>query len=636
MRDHRSQDGDPRRDSRTRVAIGISRRLFLLTFARLLLLASLHTPTAVAQDVAPAAGKQPGRLIETRGQKVAMRDGISLSVDVYRPDVASPVPAILSIIPYGKGDSDRVKEARWFAERGYAVILADMRGRFDSDGTWDPFDPRHKTDGFDLVDWISRQGWNTARIGMMGVSYVGWTQWWTATQAHPALKAIAPIMSPPDPMFNLPYQQGLLKGVFLDVSACLSGRVMQIIGSAPYCGFSPTRARDFLHTPYIDINRYRGMLDAPWFDNVIRSNLSSKEYFKAISYAEPDGYARITVPSLNVAGWFDEDQPGAPMNYIGMKRYGATAEARAPKLIIGPWPHGTTSVRKVGDTDYGPDAIFDDRAYRLRWFDHYLKGIDNGVDRDPPVSVFVMGANKWYAEKAWPLPETRWTRYYLDSDGAANTSLGDGRLLTTPPRRPGFDRYVYDPARPTGSPYAGGNIEDGAIDVRRTEAGRDVLVYTTSPLTEDTEVTGPIQLKLFASTSAKDTDWIVHLIDVDPEGRAALLAEGVLRARNRDPQKAGAFNAAALSEIVPDRAYEYTIDFWRVTGNLFKQGHRIRIDVQSSYYPYYLRNLNTGADNIGLVDAADAVVATQTIYHGPRRRSYILLPIIPKRKAGQP
>lgn len=589
---------------------------------------------ALAENISAAASEQVRRPIELRGQKVAMRDGVTLSVDIYKPERDGPYPALLSMIPYGKGDADRVKQARWYAERGYVVVLADMRGRFDSDGAWDPFDAKHKTDGYDLVDWISKQRWSNARVGMFGTSYVGWTQWWTASLAHPALKAIAPVMSPPDPMDNLPYQQGLLKGVFVDVSACLSGRVMQIVGPAPYCGFTPTRAHDFMHTPYVDINRYRGMLDAPWFEKVIGSNLSSSGYFKAISYTGPEGYSKITVPSLNFAGWFDEDQPGAPMNYIGMKRYGATPEARSPKLVIGPWPHGTISARVTGTVDYGPDAALDENAYSLRWFDHYLKGVDNGVDREPPVSVFVMGENKWRAEKDWPLPQTRWTKYYLTSNGRANSLQGDGALVTKAPVRAGSDQYVYDPARPTLSPFRGGNIEDGAIDVRETESGQDVLVYTTPPLGEDTEVTGPIQLKLFASTSARDTDWIAHLVDVRPDGHAALLAEGVMRARNRNPGKSGAFDASQLSEISPGQVYEYTIDFWRVTSNLFKKGHRIRVDIQSSYYPYYLRNLNSGADNNGLVTADAAVVATQTIHHGSRQASFILLPLIP-RKAGQ-
>lgn len=602
-------------------------------FSCLCVLLSLGSAQLASAQSTPVGDSQvEPALIELHGQKIAMRDGVSLSVDIYRPAGTEHVPALLSITPYSKGlGSGGVERARWYAQRGYAVILADMRGRYDSEGVWDPFNAKHKTDGYDLLDWISKQNWSNARIGMIGMSYLGWAQWWTATQAHPALKAIAPIMAPPDQMYNLPYQQGLLKAPFIDVSGAVSGRVMQSVGPGPYFGFTATRMTDFMHTPYVDINRYRGMLDAPWFETIIRSNLSSSDYFKAISYQSPESYAKITVPSLNLAGWFDEDQPGSPMNYIAMKRYGSTPDARAPKLILGPWPHGMPNVHKVGNFDYGPDASFDIDAYTLRWFDHYLKQIDNGIDREPPVSVFVMGANKWYHEKDWPLPQTRWTNYYLTSGGNANSALGDGVLTTKPARNSGSDSYVYDPAHPTLSPFKGGSIEEGAIDIRATEAGEDVLVYTTAPLTEDTEVTGPIQMKIFASTSARDTDWIVHLVDVYPDGYAAILAEGVMRARNRDGDQAGAFNPAKLSTITPGEVYEYTIDFWRVTGNLFKKGHRIRIDIQSSYYPYYLRNLNSGADNVGLVDAADAVVATQTIYHGPQRASYVRLPVIPRR-----
>lgn len=610
-------------------------QLYKLCLSVLVLLScadAVAQPAAV-QNVSSEASPVALQRVELHGQKVPMRDGVALSVDIYRPALADPVPVVLIFTPYGKGDSERLQQARWFTEHGYAAVVADMRGRFDSDGKWDPFNPQHKTDGYDLVEWISKQGWSNAKVGMTGVSYLGWTQWWTASEAPPALKAIVPIMAPPDPMDNLPYQQGLLKAVFVDVAACLSGRVMETIGPESYCGFRPRREQDLLHTPYVDINAHRGMLDAPWFKDVIRSNLSSSAYFKAIGYTGPEGWSKISVPSLNIAGWFDEDQPGAPMNYIGMKRYGATPEARSPRLVIGPWPHGTTSVRTVGNDDYGPSAAFDSDAYTLRWFDHYLKGIDNGIDREPPVSVFVMGANKWYDEKDWPLPETRWTKYYLESSGKADLATGDGALTTRQPRQAGADRYDYDPAHPTRAPYVGGSVEDGALDLRATEADKGVIVYTTPPLTEDTEVTGPIQMKLFASTSARDTDWIVHLVDVHPDGYAGLLAEGVMRARNRDPEKQGAFNPAKLSEIKPRQVYEYSIDFWRVTGNLFKQGHRIRVDIQSSYYPYYLRNLNSGADNNGLVSEADAVIARQKIHHGALYASYILLPVIPKRAA---
>ena len=591
--------------------------------------------TVISGSVAAAQAPDPGNyssqqyeLREYRGQRVVMRDGVRLAVDIYRPDAPGRFPGILQITPYDAGSKADI--ARWFAKRGYVVVVADSRGRYDSDGEWEPFSPLQKTDGFDLVQWMAGQDWSTGRIGMIGTSYSGWTQWWTASEAPPALKAIAPTMAPPDEFRNIPYEEGLLRADLLDWAATTSGHVAQSKGEGTNGGFAATDARDLWHTPYIEINQARGMLNAPWFEAFMRNNLSSLQSWKDISYQGEANYKKITVPSLNITGWFDADQPGSPMNYVGMKKYGATPEARQPKLIIGPWPHTAFpwDVRKVGKVDYGANAVVDLRGYTARWFDHYLKGADNGVERDPPVYVFVMGPNKWRAEKDWPLPETQWTKYYFQSGGNANTLNGDGLLSTEPPAKPGADRYVYDPAKPTLAPWTGGV---DAADARIPEIGKDVLVYTTPPLANDVEVTGPIEVKLFASTSAKDTDWIVHLVDVHPDGYAAIVAEGVMRARNRDPKNGGAFNSEKLSTIKPNEVYEYTVNFWRITGNVFAKGDRIRVDISSSYYPYFLRNLNTGADNVALVKETEAVVATQTVYHGPIYSSHIVLPVIPAR-----
>jgi hypothetical protein len=300
--------------------------------------------------------------------------------------------------------------------------------------------------------------------------------------------------------------------------------------------------------------------------------------------------------------------------------------------VIGPWAHGQLSRRVVGRFDYGPQAEIDLDGYLVRWFDHFLKGIDNGVEEDPPVYVFVMGENRWHAEEDWPLPQTEWTKYYLVSGGHANSLKGDGVLTTTPPREERHDTYVYDPLHPTRDAYIdwpehNGHI-DGAMDTRLSAIGDEVLVYQTPPLEEAMEVTGPIEAKLYASTSARDTDWMVRLVDVHPDGYSAVLTEGLMRARNRDPEDEGRFNGAQLSSIEPEKVYEYTIRFWRGTGNLFQKGHRIRVEISSSWYPYYLPNLNTGKDNVAMVTASEAVVATQRVYHGPERPSQILLPVI--------
>jgi putative CocE/NonD family hydrolase len=311
-----------------------------------------------------------------------------------------------------------------------------------------------------------------------------------------------------------------------------------------------------------------------------------------------------------------------------MKAQGTTAELRQPRMIVGPWEHIINRSQKAAGVDFGPSAIIDWNGYVCRWFDHYLKEIDNGVLSDPPVHVFVMGRNAWRAATDWPLPETKWTNFYFHSGGQANGSAGDGTLSTQPPATEPADHYAYDPQNPTPSAgFENGHI-DGPRDISKSAQRDDVLVYTTPPLAEDVEIVGPITAKLFAATSAGDTDWMLRLVDVHPDGTAAFLAEGILRARHRDTEREGAFHAEKLSTIEPNKVYPYTLDFWRPTGNLFAKGHRIRIEISSSYFPYYLPNLNTEADNVGL--ETRAVVAKQTIYHDGERPSHVRLPVIPR------
>lgn len=565
----------------------------------------------------------------TRGHKAAMRDGVKLSVDVFQPQADGRFPAILIITPYSNNPGF-AKRGTWFAQRGYVVAVADSRGRFDSEGTWDPFDPKHKTDGFDLVEWLAHQPWCDGKVGMMGLSYMGWTQWWTATQAPPSLKCIVPEVAPPDAMFNAPYQNGVLVSWMVDWGGANAGRVGQTMGPGPYGGFASEERRlaDYMQLPYLKLNELRGAMDAPWFEKWIRGNTSSDPYWQGIAYQKTEEYAKVAVPSLAATGWFDADFPGAPMNYLAMKQHGATPDSRHPRMVIGPWQHIINTSRKLGAFDYGEKAIIDWDGYVCRWFDHWLKGIDNGVMNDAPVHVFVMGRNEWRAEQDWPLPQTLWTKYYLHSGGHANSITGDGVLSTSPPTGSDHDSYVYDPAKPTRSCFTGGHLEDGAADTRKSSGGDDVLVYTTPPLEDEVEVIGPITAKLYAATSAHDTDWMVRLIDVQPDGFSAMLCEGVMRARHRDPERNGAFNPAKLSVIEPDHVLEYTIDFWRATGNAFAKGHRIRIEISSSWFPYYLRNLNTGADNIGL--ETTSVIAKQTIMHDAKHPSHVVLPVIPK------
>lgn len=612
----------------------MSMSFFRLVFAPLLGLIVFVGSCASDLHAQPPAGGDYSaaeyQVRAVRGKKAAMRDGVKLSVDTFEPIGEGKFPAILIITPYGNNPGYQ-QRGTWFAERGYVVAVADSRGRFDSEGVWDPFDPTHKTDGYDLVEWLAQEPYCDGNVGMMGLSYMGWTQWWTATQTPPSLKALVPEVAPPDAFFNLPYQNGVPTGVFFDWAGSVAGRVGQVIGPGAYAGFGALdrRLTDYQAGPIATLLERRGAADAPWFRHWVEGNTASHPYWANIAYQLPAEYKKVNVPSLNVTGWFDADFNGSTMNYLAMKEYGATPAARQPRLVIGPWQHIINTSQKLGNFDYGDQAVIDWNGYVCRWFDHWLKKRDNGVEKDPPVYLFVMGRNTWRQETDWPVPGTRWTPYYFQSKGGANSLEGDGVLSTTPPDAETSaekDTYVYDPQNPTRSPFTGGHLEEGAVDTREAAKGKDVLVYTTPVLEEDVEVVGPITAKLYAATSARDTDWMVRLIDVGPDGYAAMLAEGVMRARHRDPNRNGAFDAARLSEIEPGKVYEYTIEFWRPTANVFAKGHRIRVEISSSYFPYYFPNRNTGADNRAF--ETESVLATQTVVHSAAQPSHIVLPIL--------
>ena len=599
---------------------------FALVVAAVIQLVSGHT---VAQP------PPPGDYSPVKYEVVAeldcdapMRDGVTLKIDIFRPQAEGRFPAVLLQTPYNK--SGQAPRAEKFAARGYVVVNSDSRGRFESGGEWDPFSPNHKTDGYDLVQWVAEQKWCNGNVGTYGLSYMGWTQWWTAAQAPSALRAIVPEVAPPDHFSNCPYQNGILVSWMVDWAGTMSARLPHRTGPGPYGGFAVNRREAYGKLPYIDFDKTRNYKPNAWWRKWIEQNTGDGEYWRAIAYQTPESYAQVKVPSLAISGWFDANFPGTTMNYLGVQQYGGSPAARRPRIVIGPWEHIINRHRTAAGVDFGPQAIIDWDGYVLRWFDYHLKGIDNGVQQDPPVHVFVMGRNKWRAAQEWPLPQTRFTKYYLHSGGKANSSRGDGSLSPQHPGNEPPDRYIYDPDDPTPSAaFANGHI-DGPRDISASAARRDVLVYDTPKLTEEVEIVGPITARLFAATSARDTDWMIRLSDVHPDGRVLFLAEGVMRARHRDPGRHGAFSPNKLSTIEPLQPYDYTIEFWRSTGNVFAQGHRIRIEISSSYYPYYLRNPNSGQDNIGL--ATKFQTARQTVFHDAERPSHVVFPVIPPRK----
>jgi putative CocE/NonD family hydrolase len=380
----------------------------------------------------------------------------------------------------------------------------------------------------------------------------------------------------------------------------------------------------FAYLPLKDFPLLQHERLAPYYYDWL-AHPNDDEYWRQWNIA--DRHPQVTVPALNVGGWYDIFLGGTLRNYLGMRQDGGNAQAKQQRLIIGPWFHTTMWPNIAGEVDFGLRAqglAIDLEGIILRWFDHWLKAIDTGMLREPPVKLFVMGENVWRDEREWPLARAQHTRYYFHSGGRANTRHGDGVLSLEPPSHEPADHYLYDPRHPV--PTRGGglccwqaSVPGGAYDQRSVEERSDVLVYSTPPLAQAMEVTGPIVLKLWASSSAVDTDFTAKLVDVEPSGYARNLTDGILRARYRE-------STARPTLIEPGRVYEYTIDLW-ATSNLFKAAHRIRVEVSSSNFPRFDRNPNTGHP---FAQDAELRPATQTILHDADHPSHIVLPIVPR------
>jgi putative CocE/NonD family hydrolase len=341
-------------------------------------------------------------------------------------------------------------------------------------------------------------------------------------------------------------------------------------------------------------------------------------YWAGLSYQQ--ALNKASAPALHVTSWYDDVQVGTLENFTTLTDPSRPAQDRASQhLIVGPWGHAINASRKLGDIDFGPDAVIDFDGAQLRWFDHWLKGIDNGVDREPPVRVFLMGANEWRSEDEWPIARTQYVKFFLHSSGKANSLTGDGRLARDPPAGETPDRFDYDPRDPV--PFITeptGKQVGGPDDYRQIEARRDVLVYTTEPVVTAYDICGPLRVKLFAASSARDTDWTAKILDVHPDGFAQRLNDGIVRAR---------FSKGLDRErlLTPGAVESYDIDAW-ATCIRMQPGHRLRLEISSSAFPKFDRNLNTGRP-IGT--ETRSVVASQTVHHDSTAASYLLVPIVP-------
>lgn len=566
-----------------------------------------------------------------------MRDGTVLYADVYRPEASERYPVLLCRTPYNKeywgrqGEIDPIRAAR----EGYAVVFQDVRGRYASGGEFYTFQNEIQ-DGYDTVEWVATQPWSIGKVGMFGGSYVGATQWLAAVGRPPHLAAIFPAVTSSDYYEGWTYQGGAFQ-LFFTLNWTLN---MLTVGnlenlSRIHGDLSSKGERLIEELNHLDESlRFLPLNEYPHF----KSPELATYYYDWLGHPSDDEYWQqwnleerhkdIAVPSYNLGGWYDVFLRGTIRNFLGMKENGATEEAQqGQKLIIGPWNHEAVwnSATRIGDTDFGVMsgvASIDLDGIKLRWFDYWLKGIQNGINEEPPVRIFVMGVNTWRDENEWPLARTRYVDYYFHSSGSANTSNGDGTLDTVPSGDEAPDVFLYNPNDPV--PSRGGSLccyeasfPPGCFDQRDIETRSDVLVYTTAPLDKDMEVTGPVKVTLWAASSATDTDFTAKLVDVSTCGCANNLTDGIIRARYRE-------STVQPQLIEPGQPYEYTIDLWS-TSNVFKTGHRIRIEVSSSNFPRFDRNPNTGN-----AFGADAVLkpAMQTILHDSEHPSHVTLPVI--------
>jgi putative CocE/NonD family hydrolase len=478
---------------------------------------------------------------------------------------------------------------------------------------------------------------------MYGVSYFGFTQWSAAVHQPPALKAIAPVQTWSDPFNGVLFRGGAQElgtgaswqlQMALDVllrrhrgnPQALGGAIYQLvreIDTLGTTGYASLPLKEFAPLKKQDI--------APaFFENYEHPLERDFEFVRPLQIL--GHYHEVTVPSFNIGGWYDIFLQDTITAFKHMREEGGAPEARQSKLLIGPWTHGGL-MNPVGELNFGfgstaamIDLKIDFVSLQLRWFDHWLKGIDTGVLEEAPIKLFVMGANIWRDEYEWPLARAVETRYYLHSGGHANSLEGDGMLSIEAPTdaEASADRYIYDPAEPV--PTRGGALlmspeyRSGPYDQRPVERREDVLVYSSDVLLSDVEVTGPIKVHLWAISSAPDTDFVARLVDVHPDGYAQNLTDGIIRARYRNFAQ-----GEAPGLIEPGKAYEYQIDLWS-TSNLFKAGHRIRVDITSSSFPRWDRNPNTGHD---FGADAELALADQTILHDSEHPSSIILPIVP-------
>jgi uncharacterized protein len=548
--------------------------------------------------------------------RVPMRDGVTLAADIYFPQGKGPFPVLLTRTPYNKASKANVQTAILFAEHGYVAVTMDCRGLFASGGQWHPY-INEARDGYDSQKWIGLQPWCNRKVGIYGISYSGYDELAPARYRSPYVKAIMPVGAQSDNFGSVWYRDGIFYLAFALQWATKEEAIhekkpmpsmdwMKLSASLPV---ESTLDQIGIHSSFL-----AQVIANPIYDDFWRQMSLHGQY------------RDMNLPSFFVTGWFDELLHETFTNFTNMRKLSSSEHARRwQKLLVGPWEHGNTSTTKLAGINFGAESFVDLRSAELRWFDYHLKGTEKGLENETPIRVFIMGANEWRNLRDWPPPQMRPARFNLHSDGFANTRFGGGVLAQDLPDSEPADHYIYDPRNPV--PTFGGHgccagemASAGPRDQRAIQERLDVLVYTTKPLTRSVEIIGAPELELSFSAGVRDTDFFATLTDVYPDGRAPLVTDGSLRARFRN-------SLTNPSPLMPGKIYQVTVPLWE-TAYLFNANHRIRLQITSSNFPEFDRNLNT-VKPFGKGTERDIRIARLTIYHSREHPSLLVLPVIP-------
>lgn len=567
--------------------------------------------------IALVASAQQTSHITDPNVAIPMRDGVILRADILRPPGESRFPVLVYRTPYDKRDALQDSIFTKAVSRGYAVVVQDVRGRFASDGEFEPYRNEGR-DGYDTIEWAARQPWSNGNVGTFGLSYPGAVQWLAAVENPPHLKAMVPAMTYATPqnffysggLFDLSWISWIYRYIAPDV------RVKKnLAGPKTY-----EEAEAVWKKRGIEFRSYLPLNDFPLLKDV------APYYYEWLQYPAGDSwwdwaalegkFGRVNAAVLNFSGWYDEayGPDGATQNFNRLVAVRKGQPQSRTSMIMGPWIHGIATINqtKAGEREFSDVARSDYDEMVLRWMDHYLRGVDNGVGKEKPVRYFVMGANQWREAEAWP-PPARQQPFYLGISADRRTLQAAVQKEKSRP-----STFTSDPAHPVTDPFAAAS---GAHDYRALAERSDVLVFDSEPLTEDTEVTGPITAEIFLSCDCRDTDLWVRLLDVAPDGTAYnLMAPGldVLRASYR--------NGGVKRELLrPGKVYKLRFNNL-MTSNLFKKGHRMRVQISAAFMPHMSRNLHTGELEM---TSSTMQKANIRIYHDRKHASRIVLPVIP-------